>query len=191
MAIVTAPRGQDDLALGARIRELRQRRGLSVGDLAIAANVSKSLVSQIERGVASPSIDTVRRLASALELPVFALFLEDADSDMVVRRHNRRAVRYPGSNALREVLNPLLHARVGMLWVTYPPGEAGRLEPVHHTGEECVVVVRGTLQVTLGEQVIRLETGDSMGFDSELPHIFSNPGTEPAEVVVAISPPTI
>jgi uncharacterized cupin superfamily protein len=133
----------------------------------------------------------VRRLASALELPVFALFLEDADSDMVVRRHNRRAVRYPGSNALREVLNPLLHARVGMLWVTYPPGEAGRLEPVHHTGEECVVVVRGTLQVTLGEQVIRLETGDSMGFDSELPHIFSNPGTEPAEVVVAISPPTI
>jgi mannose-6-phosphate isomerase-like protein (cupin superfamily) len=78
-----------------------------------------------------------------------------------------------------------------MLWVTYQPGEAGRVEPVHHTGEECVVVVRGALEVTLGEQVVRLESGDSMGFDSELPHIFRNPGTEPTEVVVAISPPSI
>jgi transcriptional regulator with XRE-family HTH domain len=54
MAIVTALRGQEDLALGARIRELRQRRGLSVGEVATLASVSKSLVSQIERGVASP-----------------------------------------------------------------------------------------------------------------------------------------
>lgn len=191
MAIVTAPRGEEDLALGARIRELRQRRGLSVGELATAASVSKSLVSQIERGVASPSIDTVRRVASALELPVFALFLEDASSDMVVRKHNRRIVRYAGSNAIREVLSPSFQSRLVMLWVTYSPGEASRVEPVHHTGEECVVIVRGTLEVTLGDQVVRLETGDSMGFDSELPHIFRNPGTEAAEVVVAISPPTI
>lgn len=191
MAIVTAPRGQDDLVLGARIRELRQRRGLSVGDVATAANVSKSLVSQIERGVAAPSIDTVRRIASALELPVFALFLQGTDNELVVRKHQRRVVRYAGSNAVREVLSPSMHSRLVMLWVTYAPGEVSRLEPVHHIGEECVVVVRGALEVTLGEQVTRLQVGDSMGFDSELPHIFSNPGMEPAEVVVAISPPNI
>jgi transcriptional regulator with XRE-family HTH domain len=191
MVLGTAPRTQTDLALGTRIRELRQRRGMSVGEVATLAAVSKSLVSQIERGVASPSIDTVRKIASALELPVFSLFLEDADSDLVVRKRNRRIVRYPESEVTREVLSPSLHSRLALLWVTYPPGEAGRLEPVHHTGEECVVVVRGTLEITLGEQVIQLQCGDSMGFDSELPHIFRNPGSEPAEVVVAISPPSI
>jgi transcriptional regulator with XRE-family HTH domain len=191
MALTTVPREADDSALGARIRELRQRRGVSVGDIASLAGVSKSLVSQIERGVASPSIETVRKIASALEVPVFSLFLEHADSDMVVREPNRRVIRYPGTNVTRAVLSPSLHSRLVLLWVTYPPGESGRIEPVHHTGEECVVVVRGTLQVTLGEQVVFLNSGDSMGFDSELPHIFSNSGSEVVEVVVAISPPSI
>ena len=194
MPVLTAPpriQDQDDIALGNRIRDLRLRRNLSVSELAAQAEVSKSLVSQVERGVAAPSIDTVRKLASVLEVPVFSLFLEDADSEMVVRRNRRRSVRYPGSQVTREVLSPSLHGKMVLLWVTYPPGESGRLEPVHHTGEECVVVIRGALQVTLGQQQIHLDTGDSMGFDSDLPHIFSNSGTEPAEVVVAISPPSV
>lgn len=192
MVLVAAPpRASEDLALGSRIRELRQRRELSVGELAHLANVSKSLISQIERGVATPSIDTVRKLASALDVPVFSLFLEDADSELVVRRRHRRSVRIQGSGVAREVLSPSLHGRMVMLWVTFPSGETNHPNPVHHVGEECVVVVRGALEVTLGDQVIRLETGDSMGFDSALPHFFSNPGDETAELVVAISPPSI
>ena len=68
-----------DEALGGRIRSARSRRELSVAELAGRAGVSKSLVSQIERGIAAPSIDTVRRLASVLQVPVFSLFLEDPD----------------------------------------------------------------------------------------------------------------
>src|SRR5438552_17381111 len=65
-----------DEALGGRIRAARSHRGLSVAELAGSAGVSKSLVSQIERGIAAPSIDTVRRLASALQMPVLSLFME-------------------------------------------------------------------------------------------------------------------
>ena len=83
-----------DEALGGRIRSARARRELSVAELAGRAGVSKSLVSQIERGIAAPSIDTVRRLASVLQVPVFSLFLEDPDDGMVVRRAERRVVRY-------------------------------------------------------------------------------------------------
>src|SRR5207247_769237 len=118
-------------ALGGRIRAARGRRGLSVGELASQAGVSKSLISQIERGIAAPSIDTVRRLASVLQVPVFSLFLEEPDNGMVVRRDKRRVVRYPGSGATREVLSPTLHGRMVLLWVTFPPGEDGR-EPVRH-----------------------------------------------------------
>lgn len=179
-----------DLALGNRIRAARGRRGLSLGELASTAGVSKSLVSQIERGIAAPSIDTVRRLASALQLPVFSLFMEEPDNGMVVRRGERRVVRYPGSGATREILSPTLGGRMVLVWVTFPPGEDGR-EPVRHVGEESVVVMRGTLEVHLGRERVMLEIGDSMTFDPEVPHSFRNPTNEETEILTAISPPNL
>src|SRR5688572_9074339 len=86
---------EDPVALGPRVHEVRTRLGLSVASLAEQAGVSKSLVSQIERGVAAPSLDTVRRLASALQVPVFTLFLTEGESHSVVRRGRRQSVRYP------------------------------------------------------------------------------------------------
>ena len=182
--------GTADLQFGGRIRTVRLRRGFSVGELATRAGVSKSLISQIERGIAAPSIDTVRRLASALQVPVFSLFLDEPDNGMVVRREHRRAVRYPGTHATREILSPSLNGRMVLLWVTFPPGEDGR-EPVRHVGEECVVVVRGALDVHIGDQQVSLSVGDSMTFDSDAPHTFRNSGDEVTEVVVAISPPSV
>jgi transcriptional regulator with XRE-family HTH domain len=179
-----------DEALGGRIRTARVRRDLSVAELAGRAGVSKSLVSQIERGIAAPSIDTVRRLASALQVPVFSLFLEAPDDGMVVRRAERRVVRYPGSHATREILSPTLSGRMVVLWVTFPPGEEGR-EPVRHVGEESVVVIRGALEVQIGEQCVRLEAGDSMTFDPDAPHAFRNPAQDVTEIVTVISPPNI
>jgi transcriptional regulator with XRE-family HTH domain len=179
-----------DASLGNRIRAARSRRGESVAELAGAAGVSKSLVSQIERGIAAPSIDTVRRLASALEVPVFSLFMEEPDQGMIVRRNERRVVRYAGTRARREVLSPTLSGRMVLLSVTFPAGEDGR-EPVRHVGEECVVVLRGTLEVSLGDQRVLLESGDSMTFDSEAPHAFSNPTNQETEILAAISPPNL
>jgi mannose-6-phosphate isomerase-like protein (cupin superfamily) len=123
-------------------------------------------------------------------VPVFSLFLQDPDNGMVVRRSARRVVRYPGSRATREVLSPTLSGRLVLLWVTFPPGEDGR-EPVRHVGEESVVVIRGTLEIELGDQRVVLESGDSMTFDSEAPHAFRNPTNEETEILTAISPPNI
>jgi transcriptional regulator with XRE-family HTH domain len=179
-----------DEALGGRIRAARARRSLSVAELASRAGVSKSLISQIERGIAAPSIDTVRRLASVLQVPVFSLFLEEPDDGLVVRRADRRVVRYPGTRATREILSPTLSGGMVMLWVTFPPGEDGR-EPVRHVGEEGVVVIRGVLEVHIGDQRVRLETGDSMTFDPDAPHAFRNPGLDVTEIITVISPPNI
>src|ERR1051326_1245160 len=116
--------------------------------------------------------------------------MEEPSNGMIVRRGDRRVVRYPGSRATREVLSPTLSGRMVLLWVTFPPGENGR-QPVRHVGEESVVVVRGQLEVEIGEQRVVLETGDSMTFDSDAPHAFRNPGEETTEIVTAISPPNI
>src|SRR3954471_25000893 len=83
--------------LAARIRAARTQRSLSLGDLASAAQVSRSLISQIERGIATPSIETLRRLASAIGVPVFSLFLDEQNHHNIVRAADRRVVHYPGS----------------------------------------------------------------------------------------------
>jgi len=193
VALIDTPQpdaARSDTTLGNRIRAARTRRGLSLGELATTAGVSKSLVSQIERGIAAPSIDTVRRIASALHVPVFSLFMEEPGNGMIVRRGERRIVRYPGSAATREILSPTLRGRMVLVWVTFPPGEDGR-EPVRHVGEETVVVLRGTLEVHLGQERVVLHLGDSMSFDSEVPHTFRNPTTEETEILTAIAPPNL
>ena len=178
-------------ALGARLRGVRRRHGRSLAEVAGQAGVSKSLVSQIERGLAAPSLDTLRRLASALDVPVFSLFLDDIDNELVVRADRRRAISYPGSRVRREILTPGLHGRMVLLWVSLPPGTISGAERVHHEGEECVVVIRGALTVLMGDTAVELAPGDSMTFDSGIPHSFRNPGDEDCEAVVAISPPAI
>jgi len=181
----------EELAFGERIRRARAARELTLAELAELAGVSKSLISQIERGRRDASLDTVRKVASALQVPVFSLFVEEADTQMVVRRDQRRIVRYPGSRATREILSPGLHGRMVLVWVTFPPEEDGRPRPVRHVGEECVVVIRGALEVLIGEQTIRLERGDSMTFNPEVPHLFRNPTDDATEIIAAISPPNI
>jgi transcriptional regulator with XRE-family HTH domain len=177
--------------LGARIRAARTQRSLSLGDLASAAQVSRSLISQIERGIATPSIETLRRLASAIGVPVFSLFLDEQNHQNIVRAADRRVVHYPGSAVTREILSPNLRGRMAVLWVTFPPGEQSSLQSVRHVGEECVVIVAGTLEIVIGDRPIRLEKGDSMTFDSEAPHLFRNPTDAPVEAFVVISPPDL
>lgn len=164
---------------------------MTLAELAELAGVSKSLISQIERGIATPSIDTVRKLASALQVPVFSLFVEETDVQMIVRREQRRIVRYPGCLATREILSPGLRGRMVLVWVTFPPEEHGRPRPARHVGEECVVVLHGALEVLIGEQAVRLDRGDSMTFDPEVPHLFRNPTDDTTEIIAAISPPNI
>src|SRR3712207_5115857 len=113
-ASVQVPPIADDLGLanaaptvlGARIRAIRTRRNLSLGDLASAAQVSRSLVSQIERGIATPSIETLRRLASAVGVPVFSLFLEEQGSQSVVRASERRGGPYTRTAGSRAIPRP-------------------------------------------------------------------------------------
>ena len=183
--------GATPTVLGGRIRAARTQRNLSLGDLASAAQVSRSLVSQIERGIATPSLETLRRLASAVGVPVFSLFLDEEGSQSIVRASERRVVHYPGSAVTREILSPHLRGRMAVLWVTFPPGEQSSLQPVRHVGEECVVIVSGTLELLIGERPVRLEQGDSMTFDSEAPHLFRNPTDAPVQAFVVISPPDL
>jgi transcriptional regulator with XRE-family HTH domain len=174
-------------AVGATIRAVRERRGLSVTELARQVGVSKGQISQIERGTSNASIPVLRAIAKALGVPLFSLFVDDNPHDALVRRDERRRLHVPGSKIVRELLVPDLHRRIVLLSATFAPGESSADEPASHSGEECVVVLKGRMRIEVSGHVLDLDEGDSFYFDSTRPHIFRNVSDEPAEIMAAIS----
>lgn len=176
--------------VGARIRELRIERGMTLTQLAEAAGVSSGLISQVERDRADPSLETLRKIAKVLELPLFSLFQEqDPAAVAVVRRDGRMLVKSPAGGVTYTRVSPG-HGRVEVLQGHLLPGGSSAAEPWSHPSEECVLVLRGRLVVEVSGVEHPLEAGDSCYFDSSLPHRYLNPGDEAADFIVAATPPS-
>jgi transcriptional regulator with XRE-family HTH domain len=185
--------------LGGVIRTLRLERHLTLTSVAQAAGVSASLISQVERGLATPSISALRRIAGALNVPIAALFLgdheaSDGESDrsgrrLIVRRRERKSLHVPRSKVVYELLTPDLNRKVEFLWIEYEPGSITHPEPMSHPGEENAVCLEGSVVVTIDGQEFEISEGDSISFESGRPHQVENRTSQRAVLISAITPP--
>jgi transcriptional regulator with XRE-family HTH domain len=176
--------------LGQRIRELRAVRGLTLTALAGETGLSAGLISQVERGLSDPSLQTLRRIAKVLAVPVFSLFqTDDGTAVSVVRKDRRMRVSSPDHDIVYSRISSgrgrleVLHGRLG-------PHSASAPDPWSHPSEECVVVLAGALVIEVAGDDYVLAEGDSCQFDSRLPHRYRNPHAGPAEFIVTVTPPS-
>ena len=185
--------------LGAHIRRLRTDAGLTMGALADAAGVSQSLVSQVERGLAEPSLSTLRRFAAVLGTTVGALFVggpsEDApvlrrEAQLVVRRGAGKHLRMPGSDVMYELLVPDLARKLEIIRAELHPGSRVPAEPSLHVGEEVIVCLRGEVVCVYGDEEFVLHPGDAITWEPTVPHWIENRTERVAEVMAAITPPS-
>jgi transcriptional regulator with XRE-family HTH domain len=176
-----------DDQLGRRIRVLRAERGLTLTGLAARVGITRSFLSSVERGVAYPSLMVLRSIAAALEVPVFLLFTAPEANGMVVRRDARKVIRPPGAPVSYELVSPDLRRKIEMIIVRLKPGLDSAA--MAHEGEECALVLRGRVVITVGDVDYELNEGDSIYYDSGLPHKARAAGDQPAEIVSAITPP--
>ncbi|MFJ8925947.1 helix-turn-helix domain-containing protein [Streptomyces sp. NPDC102364] len=176
--------------IGNRIRELRKAHKMTVRELAAAAGVSTGLVSQVERGLTDPSLETLRRLSAALGLPLFDLFRQDeAEEVALVRRERRIQVRSP-QGGIEYTRVSAGSARLEVLEGTLEPGGASSDARYSHPSEECVLLVSGSLVVEAGDGRYELGPGDSCTFDSRVPHRYVNEGAGTARFLVSVTPPS-
>jgi transcriptional regulator with XRE-family HTH domain len=182
---VAAIRRDDEL--GRRIRVLRTERGLTLTGLAVRVGITRSFLSSVERGVAYPSLLVLRSIAAALEVPVFMLFTAPEANGMVVRKGARKVIKPPGAPVSYELVSPDLRRKIEMIIVRLKPGLDSAA--MAHEGEECALVLRGRVAITVGDVEYELDEGDSIYYDSGLPHKARAVGDEPAEIVSAITPP--
>lgn len=178
--------------LGQAIRAARRDRRMTVERLGRTAGVSTGLISQLERGRGNPSFLTLQRLAEALELPFGALMQgPESHGGMVVRATERKRLIMPTTEEIvHELLTPDLQRTLEVLRTNVPPGWSNRDRPFQHRGEECVHLVTGTLDVTIGAQTWTLDEGDSVTYDSGVPHWYANRTTGPAIIIGAVTPPS-
>lgn len=186
-----ASTGPEPDPLGARIRVLRQAKGMTLRDLSGRAGVTESFLSQVERGLASPSIGTLRRIASSLGESIGSLFDGESAPGVLVRRDDRRVIQYPGLRARDEFITPSLDGKLQVILSVIEPGGGTGDEPyTHESDEECVVVLEGTLDLWIAETHYALEAGDSVIHSSRVPHRNRNNGATVTKVLFILTPPS-
>jgi transcriptional regulator with XRE-family HTH domain len=180
-----------DLArhLGAELRAGRERSGLSVRELARRIGVSASLLSQVERGLAQPSVGTLWAVVTELGLSLDGLFTPpdagDRERPAVVQRAAGRPALQLSGGVVWERLTAGPDPDADFAFVTYPPGaDSGAGEPpTQHEGREYGYVISGRLQIEVGTETLVLGAGDAVAFGSETPHRFRALGEEPVRAV--------
>lgn len=176
--------------VGSRIRAFREELGMSSSQLAEAAGLSQSAISQIERGVVDPSLRTLRAIAETLNTPIFTLFLDTPSRDIVVRKARRRSFSPPDYKGRYELLSPDSNGKLEMISMSLEPGTSSSTHPLCHAGDECMVVVQGRAEVIAGDERFELDVGDSIYLNEGIPHLVRCVGDEELMCLVAIAPPS-
>lgn len=174
--------------LGTGIRVERQRRGLTLTQLAERSGLSPSALSQIERGVTDPSISSLRRIANALGVAFFQFLVQADPPHPVVRRAERRTITFPNRTIQYQLLTPNLRGPFEVLALELAPGAASGEEALAHDSDECLIVQRGAVEVEIAGQVHALAEGDAASIQRNLPHRVVNTSSVPAEVLTIVSP---
>jgi transcriptional regulator with XRE-family HTH domain len=177
--------------LGERLRAIRLLRRLTLRDVADAAGVSESFVSQLERGRSNASVATLQRLAAALGIEISDLFDgHDPAEPRVLRRDARQRLEW-GHLGRKALLTPKPFHSLEAVAAEFEPGGSTGDEPyTHGDSEELLLVLAGRVQLQLGTELFDLSMGDSVNYRSSTPHRVSNPGSDAAEVLFVISPPS-
>ncbi|HEY3057547.1 MAG TPA: helix-turn-helix domain-containing protein, partial [Chloroflexota bacterium] len=177
MSSQTVARDTDpEAALGNGIRTERLRQNMTLAQLAELTGLSPSALSQIERGVTDPSIGSLRRIASALQVPFFQFLLERESPDPVVRKHERRTITFPNRAMQYQLLTPNLRGPFEVLAMDLAPGAASGEEALGHDSEECMLILSGDVEVEVAGVSYVLGTGDSISIQRNAPHRVLNPG---------------
>lgn len=178
---------------GEKIRAVRERKGLTLKEVAEKAGVSESLVSQIERNRVSPAIDTLLSLADVLDIDLEYLFADYKRERLVriTRKNERETFTRPG--VLYERLAQLEGSKhqngIEAYYITIDAGQQNKSTEYGHPGWELGVVAEGNAELTIGRESYTLVPGDSVSFRSDAPHVISNTGDAPLKILWVITPP--
>ncbi|MGM7722950.1 helix-turn-helix domain-containing protein [Metabacillus sp. Hm71] len=177
-----------EINIGKKVEKYRKAKGLSSRELAKIAEITPSMLSQIERGLANPSIQTLKVLANALDVPTFSFLLEETNTeDLVVRSNERKKMVV--ENLSYELLSPDFTGTLATAIMNVPPNTSSSEKLLEHKGEEVAFVLKGKIKVYLNDEEYILEAGDSVKIPAYMKHKWENLFKEEAVILFSVTPP--
>jgi len=181
------------MKIGHQIRKIREAKKLTLKELSKLSGITISGLSQIERGINNPSLDTLTKITKALSVPIMSLFVKEekkSSEEVLTKKGKRSKVMFPEAEIVYEPLSPIINSNIEFLMAQIEEGR-GQKSQVSHEGEECVYVIKGKLKVKIEDREYTLEEGDSLYFKCSRPHNFMNAGEGKLILVLAVTPPSI
>ena len=182
--------------IGERLRLRRKMRAMSLKDVADGSGLSVGMLSQVERGLTSPSIKSMRAICNALEMPVKWLFEAhatqlDDDAEFVVRSDARREIAYDESGLFKQILTPDTQPKIQMLRFVMQPGADSGEAYANSEGGKCGIVLAGTMGLELDGYRMTIREGDSFAFPATAMVRYWNEGDRLCEVLWIVAPATV
>lgn len=176
-------------AIANRIRVRRRHLNLTLDDLSKKADLDKGYLSRIERGQKVPSLDTLLRIASALEIQMAQLFGEVTAHDAITvfrrDRKERRPAKAGGATTFDVILPPHDHHRLSAYLIS--PDRENAPEAAEHPGDEMIYVLSGSLAVIFADRTVELDAGDCVHFDGHLKHRMRRTSRGAVQAIVIVA----
>ncbi|PGN81107.1 helix-turn-helix domain-containing protein [Bacillus cereus] len=178
--------------LGQTVLSYRKKNNMTIREFADYAGISTSLISQIERGHANPSLNVLELIAKALNVPLFTLFINDIDTDSLIskKKDRKKVYRENSDHIVYDVLTPdFMKARIEMLMMDLNK-QANTTEShySHEDKEEIAVIMKGEVYVELEGKEYFLEEGDVVRIPPNVKHRFLNKSDESNHILFVLTP---
>ena len=189
--ITKKPQPDINMRIANRVSALRAERDMSLESLATRCNVSRSMISLIERGESSPTAVVLEKLAKGLGVTLASLFEDPRDdASPLVRRDEQLEWTDPQSGYLRRNISPPhFRSTIQIVEVVFPPGATVAYEAGARDGgiQQQVWVLQGCMELTVNQQRYRLQQGDCLAMREDQAIVYQNPTDVPAHYIVVIN----
>jgi len=176
--------------LGARLRSAREAQGMSQRELARRAGLTNGAISLMEQNKSSPSVASLKKVLDAIPMGLAEFFsVEQPPEDKVFFNSNELLVLTEQDLTFRQVGGNASNRALQILHENYAPGADTGKAMLSHESEEGGIVLKGRIEITVGDRKKVLGPGDAYYFDSRLPHRFRNIGDDECEIISACTPP--
>jgi transcriptional regulator with XRE-family HTH domain len=183
------PPDDKEICVGARMREIRAMRKLSLRELAEMSGLNINTLSMIENEHTSPSISTLQQIAQSLKVPITKFFETNGKGKELVHQKQGQRPRVAFEHStIEDLAAGMPRFSAEPLIVTIEPGADSGKNPIVHTGREFVYGIEGHITYTVKKQDYELGPGDSLAFEAYLPHQWKNTTKTPARILLVLCP---
>lgn len=162
--------------LGARLKELRKEKRLTLKELSDITGLSMGFLSNVERGINSPTISSLQKICAALNITLVELLQTPRKDRVVVRKSERRVIYTSSDGKTKYEMLVDGNKKMQPLCITMAPGGIWGEAPLGHPGEEFGMVIKGKMEIEVDGVPYLLEEGDTIYIDAKAPHKYKNVG---------------